>query len=287
MAKEISIIGGDLRIIKLAIMLSEDNYKIYTYGMEKTEILNEKIVKCNSLKEAVYASNIIVSAIPFSKNGEQINCSFSDNLIDVKEFIETTKDKIVIAGAINSEITQKLEKKNNKVIDILQKEELTILNAVATAEGALQIALEETEYTIHESKILILGFGRIGKILSKILKGMGAKVYCEARKKSDLAWIKAYGYYPVEIKDLEKNLNMFNLIFNTVPFILLNNNNLVKINKDCLIIDLASNPGGVDQVKAKELDLKYISALALPGKVAPITAAKYIKETIYNILEEV
>ena len=286
MIKEVSIIGGDLRIVKLANMLNEDNYKVSTYGIEEDVSLDEKIIKCSTLNQAVDFSNILISSIPFTKNGELIHASFSSMPITIKEFIQNTENKVIIAGNINSKITKELEVKNNKVIDILEQEELAVLNSVATAEGALQIALEETEITLHGSKILILGFGRIGKILAKMLKGIGADVYCEARKNSDIAWIKAYGYKPIELQELEKNLQTFDFIFNTVPFILLNKENLKKVKKSCLIIDLASAPGGVDQIVAKKLGLKYIWALALPGKVAPTTAASYIKETLYHIFEE-
>ncbi len=52
------------------------------------------------------------------------------------------------------------------------------------------------------------------------------------------------------------------------------------VKKECLLIDLASKPGGIDQEEAKKQDLKSIWALALPGKVAPVTTAKFIKDTI-------
>ena len=50
---------------------------------------------------------------------------------------------------------------------------------------------------------------------------------------------------------------------------------------------MASNPGGIDKKGEKERNLKLIWALALPGKVAPVTTAEFIKDTIYNILKEV
>lgn len=286
MIKEVSIIGGDLRIVKLAKMLSKDDYKVYTYGMEESKCSDAKIIPCDSLNQAIHSSHVIITSIPFTKNGELIHTVFSSRPITIKEFMEHVEEKIIIAGNIAPEITEKLVSKKNKVIDILKQEELAVLNAVATAEGALQIALEEAEFTIHASKSLILGFGRIGKILAKMLKGIGAEVYCEARKNSDIAWIKAYGYHPIELHELKQSLQEFDFIFNTVPFILLDKDNLKKVKKECLIIDLASNPGGVDQIEAKKMGLKYIWALALPGKVAPMTAANYIKETLYHIFKE-
>ena len=71
-----------------------------------------------------------------------------------------------------------------------------------------------------------------------------------------------------------------------MPEIVLDFNCLSKISSDCLIIDLASSPGGVDIETAARLDRNVISALSLPGKVAPDTAGDIVKTTIGNILEE-
>ena len=161
-------------------------------------------------------------------------------------------------------------------------EELTVKNAIPTAEGAIQIAMEKSQITIHDSKCLVLGFGRIGKILAKMLNGFGAEVYCEARKQQDLAWIKTYGYRPVHLNDVEKVLGQCDFIFNTIPFMILDERKLNLINKQSIIIDLASKPGGIDFETAKKLDLQVDWALALPGKVASKTAAKYIYETMKN-----
>lgn len=279
MVDKISIIGGDLRIKKLAEMMTEDGISVYTYGIEA-----ENCIKCNSINELLKSSNIIIGPVPFSSNSKTINATFSDDEILITDLTNKLKDKTFIAGAIRENIYELLQNKNVEIIDILKREELSVLNSISTAEGAIQIAMEETEITLNKSNILILGFGRIGKVLAKMLSGIGANVYCEARKQEDLAWIQALGYTPIHLKELDKNLNKFDIIINTIPNIILNQSNLDKVKKDCLIIDLASNPGGVDKEEVKKRNIKFIWALALPGKVAPITSAKYIKETIYNIL---
>ena len=71
--------------------------------------------------------------------------------------------------------------------------------------------MEETQRTLHGSNVLVMGFGRIGKVLAKMLDGIGAKVYCEARKNEDISWIKAYGYNPIHLNDLDENVK-FSLI---------------------------------------------------------------------------
>jgi dipicolinate synthase subunit A len=147
--------------------------------------------------------------------------------------------------------------------------------------------MEETQRTVHGSKVLVMGFGRIGKILAKMLDGIGAKVYCEARKNEDIAWIKAYGYEPIHLDNLNEHLGEFDIIISTIPFQVLDKERLNLVKKDVVIIDIASNPGGVDRKTAKDKNLKVIWALSLPGKVAPLTSAEFIKETLYHLLEEI
>ena len=165
-------------------------------------------------------------------------------------------------------------------VDIIQREEFAVLNAIPTAEGAIKIAIEETDKTIHGSNVAILGFGRIGKVLANMLKGFSANIYCMARKQSDIAWVKAYGCHPVEAEKLEEYLPNMDIIMNTVPKVILKEKQFQMLKKNCFIIDLASAPGGVDFEVAKELGIKTNWALALPGKIAPESAAEYIKEIV-------
>ena len=285
MINKISIIGGDLRIVKLVEMLVDEGVEIFTYGLDNSDLSKE--IKCKDLNVAVSKSDIILGPIPFSSNGETINAPFSDKKVGVKEFLESISGKILIAGRFKQEVYDMADEKGITLIDILKREDLSVLNAVSTAEGTIKIAIEETPRNLHGSNILVLGFGRIGKILSNMLKGLGANVACEARKNSDLAWIKAYGYEPIPLSTLKEKLNRFDVIINTIPYIILDKENLENVKRDALVIDLASNPGGVDRDAIKEQKIKFIWALSLPGKVAPLTAAECIKETLYNIFNEI
>lgn len=288
LVKCVSIIGGDLRIVKLAQMLAKDNVEVWTYALEKAENLNkiEKIHMCNTIEEMAEKSDIIIGSIPLSSNNTDINTTFSEKKITIEELTEKIKGKKFIAGSIKQEFYKHAEGKNIEIIDLLNREELSVLNTISTAEGAIQIAMEETQKTIHGSNIMVMGYGRVGKILTNMLKGIGANVYCEARKNVDLAWIKAYGYNPVHLNEIDKHLKEMDVIINTIPHIILDSEKLSKLKEDCLIIDLASNPGGIDRNEAKKKGIKTIWALSLPGKVAPLTSAEFIKDTIYNIFKE-
>lgn len=288
MEKSISVIGGDLRSLKLVELLSNDGFKVYTFGFENAEEMfqSENIIECKSFKEALSYSSVVVGPIPFSSDKVHLLTPFCLEKIKIDSVIEEIKGKTILAGNFSEEVRKKLDENKVKYVDLIKREEFSVLNAISTAEGTLEIILRETQKTVHGSKILVLGFGRVGKVLSSKLAGIGANVFCEARKKEDLAWIKAYGYNSIELNDLNKRLGEFEIIVNTIPSVVLDESNLDYVNKDTLLIDLASNPGGIDRKVAKDKKLKLIWALSLPGKVAPITSAEYIKETLMNILKE-
>ncbi len=289
MSMNFAIIGGDLRIIKLAKMLAEEGNTIYTYGIEKAEELKSvtNIIFCEKLKHAIQNTEVVIGPIPFSSNGKDINTPFSEHTISIREFMHEMNAKILIAGSILPEIYDLANDEYVEIIDLMKREELAVLNTISTAEGAIEIAISNTNKIIHGSEILILGFGRIGKVLARKMAGLSAKVTCAARKDEDFAWIRAYGHKATNINTLGESLSQYDIIINTVPHLVLTPERLQYVDNDCLLIDLASNPGGIDKKAAKDRNLKLIWALALPGKVAPITTAEFIKDTIYNILKEI
>lgn len=285
-SKKYTVIGGDLRSVKLAELISEDLNTVNIYGY-KNAGFEMRLTENEDLQAAIDDSDIVIGPLPCSNDNETLFAPFHPEKIYINEVFKIMKkNQLFIAGRISDKIAHLAEAYNVYDIDILEREEMAVLNAIPTAEGAIQIAMEETPATIHDSRVLVLGFGRIGKILSNMLKGIGAKVFVEARKYQDIAWIKSYGYKPVYINELSDYLGKMDIIFNTIPHKILDASLLGKLNRECLVIDLASKPGGVDFERAKALGIKVIWALSLPGKVAPVTAAKFIKETIYNIIEE-
>ena len=284
-----AIIGGDLRTIKLAVMLAKEQNQVYVYGLEKAEELKniKNITQCESIKKTIQEVEIVIGPIPFSSNGKTINMPFSDKEISIREMMHVINAKVLIAGGITPEVYEMANDEYIEIIDIMKREELAVLNTIATAEGTIQVAIENTNKIIHGSEILILGFGRIGKVLARKLAGLSAKVTCAARKDEDLAWIRAYGHMETNINTIGENLSDFDVIINTVPHLVLTEERIKYVRDDCLLVDLASNPGGIDKKAAKNKNLKLIWALALPGKVAPVTTAEFIKDTVYNILKEI
>lgn len=268
-------------MVRLAELFSFESNTVFIYGQEKyfgiEENKKENIRVCKDLEECINNANIVISSIPLSKDNITVNSPYSNELIRLDKLYQNLKGKTFFAGNI-PEYFYEDEKITN--IDLLKLEELTILNAIPTVEGTIKIAIEEMEDTIHESNVLIYGFGRIGKILCKRFFDLGANIYCVARKESDLAWIREARYTPLKYEEVSKYAEQINLIINTVPSIVIGENIVEKLKKDCLIIDVASNPGGIDKEIAKIYNIKVITALGIPGKIAPRTAARYIKTVI-------
>ena len=305
------IIGGDKRNLFLAEKLSKDgeNVKIFGFDRIKDEffannnikkITNEKELLTELEKREIQAKSkglekgtidiseektfdnnleidkqnkkIIIGPIPYSTDGKTLYAPFCNKKLD----INLLKDKKIIAGKIPKEIA------DIESIDILKNEYFTIKNTVPTAEGAIAKAIELTDINIDKANIMVLGFGRVGKTLCYKLKNLGANVYAEARKERDLAWIDVFGYNAIPLEKINENICKMDIIFNTIPELILDKSKLILMNEKTLIIDLASKPGGTDFESANKMGIKAILYSGIPGKIASEYEAELIKEVIYK-----
>lgn len=283
-----AFIGGDLRQIRVISRFAKEGYPVRTFGLEAAAYpAGVSVLACDSLDACIDGADIVVLPLPYTGDGETVKTAFSADKIHIGDCLrKMSKEQLLFAGRADDPLKTLAALYNVHLIDYMQREELAIQNSIPTVEGAIEIAMAETPYTIHNSRCLILGHGRIGKMLSQTLGALGAKVSVAARKRSDLAWIGYHGYRALTYADLPGCIADYDLIFNTVPHMVLDFKLLSLLSDSCLIIDLASAPGGVDFETAQKLGINVIWALSLPGKVAPQTAGDIIKDTISNILEE-
>ena len=282
-----SVIGGDLRQVTMANGIVKDGHEVNAYGFTGDVGFDQNIKHKHSLEAALDDADIIVLPLPVSDNDITVKTPFFEKEIPLYDLFQLVrKNQIIVGGKFTDKIYNIAKIHDAYCIDYFNREEMTVENAIPTAEGALQLAMEEMPITLCGANVLLLGYGRISKILSKMLWGIGSHVTVVARKYQDLAYARAYGYKAVLLNEVEETIATYDLIINTIPKIVLDYSVLSKVNRESLIIDLSSKPGGVDFEIAKELGLKTIWALSLPGKVAPVTAGNIIKNTIYNILKD-
>ncbi len=277
MKKTIFVVGGDLRQVTVAEDFREEGYDVFTCGLTGDD---------ESLR-GLENADVIILPIPVSYDNVYINAPLSKRRIVIKEVLDMLPEDCFVMGAcISKEFEKMLTDRRLKYCDYFLREELIIKNAIPTAEGAIEIALSEMPITLFKSRALVLGYGRVGKVMASRLSAMGADVTVSARKYADFAWIEENRHKYIHTNDLISSAEKFDLIINTIPAVVLTEEVLEKVRSDSLIIDLASKPGGVDFNMAKKLGKNVIWALSLPGKSAPITSGKIIKETIMNILAE-
>ena len=276
------VIGGDPRQIALAQALADDGHQVHTYALEEGEDPPSPAPDLSLVGEA----QCVILPLP-ADDGEALNTPLSRQGLTVRRLLSALKPgQLLCGGKLSDSLRLQTEARGLRVVDYFDREELAVANAVPTSEGTIQLAMEELPITLHAAQVLVIGYGRLGKVLAHQLQGLGARVSVAARSCADLTWIRVWGCEGEETGALHGELSDYDLIVNTVPALVLDRALLRELKRECLVIDLASKPGGVDFAAAAELGVKVIWALSLPGKTAPVTAGLAIRDTIYNILTE-
>lgn len=279
----VCVLGGDLRQITLAKRLREKGFFVDVLGFDPEYASKENIENnMEKLKDAT----VVVLPVPAMVNDELNTPCYSGKITKDDILKSVNSSAIIFGGRMPQNLCDGFKKRHISFYDYMTEEELAVKNAVPTAEGAIELAMSETPFTLSGSRCMVLGWGRIGRILSKMLSGIGAKVTVAARRHESIAMAQALSMDTVMFDELSEEIPKAQIIFNTVPAMVLDGALLSKVDKDALIIDLASKPGGVAFDPARELGLKVIWALSIPGKVAPVTSGEIIADTILHKLEE-
>lgn len=286
--KTFLVLGGDLRQIYLADKLSE-SFTVYTYATDTPSGHISSSISLSSLAQINKGGGVDVLVLPLlaTQDGVTVETPFYQEKILISDLLGLVKKGgVVLGGKLPPDVIAFFEENSVAAIDYFENEELQVRNSTPTAEGALMIALEELHVTVFGSRVLITGYGRVAKATAKLFQALGAEVTVTARRYSELAWAELFGCRGIHLSEINKKLGEYDAVINTVPAVVLNEERLSLLKPDCLVIDLASKPGGVDYETAKKSGVKVIWALSLPGKVAPVSAGEIIASTIVNILNE-
>ena len=278
MKKTFGVIGGDRRQAELARLLAADGHTVCTYGLEGWKPGGE-----GTLDHAAEAGTVILP-LPLCKGDGVLNCE--EGPVPTSDLFRRLRPgQRILAGQVKPQQRREAEDCGLILEDYFLRDELTVANAAATAEAAVQVAMEGLDRTLMGMDCLVLGFGRIGKLLCDRLHGLGAKVTATARRPADMAWIRAYGCEALEIGKLDGHLSGFRAVFNTVPSLVLDERLREQLPENCLCVDLASVQG-IDLVAAERRGMPQVWARSLPGRLVPLAAAEIIRDTVYQILEE-
>lgn len=280
----LTFIGGDSRLLEVMDIFAKKGHKVKSVGFKDTR--NKNIDTYDGLEDECFFCDVLVLPIPYKNKHGYINIPSAPKSVTLEQVMEKIcPSTLLIYAKGDKDFKEQAQKKQIRFYDILEEESFAILNAIPTAEGAIQRAMEKTDITLHGAEVIVLGYGRIGKCLARMLKGIGANVTVEARRQEDLAWIFENGYRGVHLNELDNVLSSQQIIFNTIPYLILNRERLQKVNPMAVIIDLASRPGGTDFEAAKEFGIKAYLELSLPGIVAPKTAGKIVYQVVEELID--
>lgn len=280
------IAGGDGRYIRLGVRLAE-TARVCAVGFSQYPDETGRVECLASLSELKESPDCLILPMPVTKDGESVSAPFSAEKLPLGQVLDLCRRDTLVLGGLPGERTVRLcAERGLRFDDYAAREELAVLNAVPTAEGALQIALEQLPVVLNGLPVLIAGYGRVAKLCRRAFAGVGCKVSVAARSRKDLAWAEADGAEPIPLSRMGAELPRFRLVLNTVPHLIFREEELALLPSGALLLDLASAPGGTDFAAANRLGIAALPALSLPGKAAPETAAEILFRTIRNIETE-
>ena len=279
--KKAVVIGGDSRQFYLAQYLEAGGLEVEMLSVQLPENENKQMSNF-CLEELVKNADIIALPIPVSQDGCHIKGMNEETLTDVVEYV--TDGKRLYGGLLPLRFVKACEKRGCSCFDYMKSDVIAVENAIATAEGAIAELIKQSNINIHGSQVLVIGYGRCGKVLCHKLNGLNAKVTVMARREEVRAEAEAIGLLslPMFSDCTDTHLGKYDFVINTVPSQVLTWETLGGFKQNVIILDIASAPGGTDFTACKELGLTASLSLGIPGKYSPKTSGEILGKQILN-----
>ncbi|MEW6425304.1 MAG: dipicolinate synthase subunit DpsA [Bacillota bacterium] len=283
---KIAVLGGDAREVILTEHLAGLGLRVRVFGLPVAR--GENITVWESPAEALREAQAVILPAPGVNERGELYCPFLEKppVIAEEDLSCLPAGTPLFVGVAGGFLKNIAGRRGCKLVEVLALDEVAILNSIPSAEGAIQLAMEKLPITIHGSESFVLGFGRTGATLAQLLVALGARTTVVARNPAQRARAYQMNCRPCDFPELAALIGKAEVIFNTVPALVLTEPLLQKASPQVLIIDLASFPGGVDFEAARRLGINAVLAPGLPGKVAPKTAGRILSRVIPRLLAE-
>ncbi|GGF79953.1 dipicolinate synthase subunit A [Paenibacillus albidus] len=284
----IVFLGGDARQLEVIRKCVEMDATVSAAGFDKWESPCPGVSLEQMSVELLNDADVLVLPTVGCDDVGKISAVFSSQGLQLLEehLAALPSHCSVYTGMAKSYLRSLCAKHSLKLTELLSRDDVAIYNSIPTAEGALVMAIQQTDFTIHGSTAMVLGMGRTGFTMARSLQGLGAKVKVGVRKQEHFARAEEMGWKPFMTGELVQHAPDVDLIFNTIPSMIITAQVLSRIPKHCVVIDLASAPGGCDFRYAEKRGIKAMLAPGLPGMVAPKTAGIIMANALIQSLSE-
>lgn len=283
----LAILGGGKREVIVANELIKDGYSLQVYGLPAAR-LQDPAVSCDSVRSALRGAQAVILPVAGIDRDGKLSAPYWQEPVYVgsDDFSSLPSGTPIFCGGVSPYLSELAEEAGLELVRMMGREDVAVANAIPTAEGAVEIAIRETPCTIDGSLALVCGYGRVGKAMAKLLAAMGAKVTVFSRNQEEHQQGRREGFDMRYYAAFERMLARADMLFNSVPAMILDRELLIKARKEIVLIDLASQPGGIDFQAAASLGIKTIHALGLPEKCAPVTAGEILANAYKTILPD-
>lgn len=297
-------VGGDSRQAVILTRLIRAGFTVSAVGLGQAAGLISGVRLLRTPQASVEWGQLFASAgepcdlllpLPLTRDGVTVSCPLDPEaripLSDIAEAVIGTQNVSVLGGCMPPDFADRLRQSigSARVADYYGSEAVQLKNARITAEGAVMTAMELTDTALLGSRAAVVGYGRIGRSLSRLLVSLGVRVTVCARRAESLAEAWGDGCDTVDISSgggaLSCLAHGYDVIFNTVPACLFDRALLERMDEGTHIIDLASPPGCVSAGCGARTS-RVVRALSLPGRYAPRTAGEVLAEAVLALLKD-
>jgi len=284
----IAVIGGDARQLEVIQRLADFDATVSLVGFDNLQNEFSGVTKRPLTYELFeHLDAVILPVVGTDENGKLQTIFSTEELTLQEQHLQSLpKHAKIYTGMATPYLRQLAQRSGIEIVELLERDDVAIYNSIPTAEGAVMLAIQNTDITIHGSRCMVLGLGRTGMTLARTLKGLGAHVTVGVRREDHFARAWEMGFDPFYTKDLITHARNIDLLFNTIPTMIITAQVIAGMPHRAVIIDLASKPGGTDFRFAEKRGIKAILAPGLPGIVAPKTAGRILANTLSQLILE-
>ncbi len=269
------IIGGDSRFSYIRTILENKGYSA------------KRIYPGDYRADDFQTTDVFILPVPVTRDNININTPLAGEYFYIGDFLRLLPENCIVAGGLFSDdLSEKLTNKNIRVFDYYKDEKLTEENAIPTAEGVLGILINAVPSTINGLPCAVTGYGKCAKAIIKTLRCLGADVTVFARNPNDIKDAVNRGLKAFSFNEMSREANSFDAVINTVPARVICKEIINNLRKDCVLIEIASAPFGIDFDAAKERGINTIKAGSLPGRICPKTAGEIICNSVLSFIRE-
>lgn len=287
---KILFLGGDQRQPTMIRELLRGDREVHVVGFKNIE-LPPDVVKKDISDVVISEYDVIVFPVSGVNNDYTVCSKFDGPILLGPKFLSDRKPNAkVFSGIMTPKLQEMANESQCTIVPLMEDLAVRKQNSVPTVEGIIADVINNTDITISQSTIFVLGYGNVGKLLVDYLIMMGADVRVGVEEDSDFDYLNERGIkaiYTANYFRMSSMMNDSNIIINTVPTLLIDDEYMSYMRKTVYILDISSKPHGVDFDAAALRKIKCKLYQGIPSVVAPKTAGKILSRKIDSIIREV